>query len=117
MGLPDGWTIPKNLEVTDAIVEEFRIIHNTFKRIMAEYENEPMPKPTSAAQVRKWLEKITKADTCPDAPRYKACGNGWVTNQPRWILLRLLAAEGIDPWWGEFDEAKEAKENSDVSDN
>jgi hypothetical protein len=67
--------------------------------------------------VRKWLEKITNPDTCPDAPRYKGCGNGWATNQPRWILLRLLAVEGIDPWWGEFDEAKEAKENSDVSDN
>jgi site-specific DNA-cytosine methylase len=96
MGLPDGWTIPKNLEVTDALVEEFREKHDTFKRIMAEYENEPMPKPTSAAQVRKWLEKITNADTCPDAPRYKACGNGWATNQPRWILTRLLTAEEVE---------------------
>jgi hypothetical protein len=117
MGLPDGWTIPKNLEVTDALIEEFREKHDTFKRIMAEYENAPMPKPTSAAQVRKWLEKITNPDTCPDAPRYKGCGNGWAANQPRWILARMFAAEGIDPWWGEFDEAKEAKENSDVSDN
>lgn len=68
MGLPDGWTIPKNLEVTDELVEEFRIIHDNFKRIMAEYENEPTPKPTSANQVRKWLENITNPDTCPDAP-------------------------------------------------
>lgn len=96
MGLPDGWTIPKNLEVTDALVEEFREKHDTFKRIMAEYENEPMPKPTSAAQVRKWLEKIANPDTCPDAPRYKACGNGWATNQPRWILTRLLTTEGVE---------------------
>lgn len=96
MGLPDGWTIPKNLEVTDALVEEFCEKHDTFKRIMAEYENAPMPKPTSAAQVRKWIEKITNPDTCPDAPRYKGCGNGWATNQPRWILTRLLAVEGVE---------------------
>lgn len=25
-------------------------------------------------------------------------GNGWATNQPRWILCRLLAADGIDPF-------------------
>ena len=117
MGLPDGWTIPKNLEVTYALVEEFREKHDAFKRIIAEYENKPPPKPTSANQVRKWLEKITKEDTCPDAPRYKACGNGWATNQPRWILTRLLAAEGIDPWRGEFDEAKEANKKINVSDN
>jgi site-specific DNA-cytosine methylase len=96
MGLPDGWTIPKNLEVTDALVEEFREKHDTFKRIMAEYDGSPMPKPTSAAQVRKWLDKITKADTCPDAPRYKACGNGWAANQPRWILTRLLTEEEVE---------------------
>lgn len=41
---------------------------------------------------------IANPATCPDAPRYKACGNGWATNQPRWILLRVLAGEGIDPW-------------------
>lgn len=96
MGLPDGWTIPKNLEVTDALVEEFREKHDTFKRIMAEYDGAPAPKPTSAAQARKWLEKIVNPDTCPDAPRYKACGNGWATNQPRWILTRLLTAEGVE---------------------
>ena len=96
MVLPDGWTIPKNLEVTDALVEEFREKHDTFKRIMAEYDGSPMPKPTSATQARKWLEKITNPDTCPDAPRYKACGNGWATNQPRWILTRLLSLEGVE---------------------
>jgi hypothetical protein len=130
MGLPDGWTIPKNLEVTDALVEEFQRVHDTYGAIMYVYamasyershrEGEPPPnppKPKSAAWVRKWFEKITNPDTCPDTPRYKGCGNGWATNQPRWILLRLLATEGIDPWWGESDESKEAKENSDVSDN
>ena len=130
MGLPDGWTNPKNLEITDALVAEFQRVHDTYGAIMYEYamasykrshrEGEPPPKPPkpkSAAWVRKWLEKITNPDTCPDAPRYKGVGNGWATNQPRWILLRLLATEGIDPWWGEFDEAKEAKENSNVCGN
>jgi site-specific DNA-cytosine methylase len=117
MGLPDGWTIPSNLKITEELVEEFRKIHDNFNRIMAEYEGEAPPKPKTANQVRKWLEKIAHPDTCPDAPRYKGCGNGWATNQPRWILARMFAAEGIDPWWGEFDEAKEAKENSDVSGN
>jgi hypothetical protein len=114
MGLPDGWTIPKNLVVTDELVEEFRVIHDTFKRIMWEYsskediegdedENGDLPKatppkPTTSKQVRKWLEKITNPDICPDAPRYKGCGNGWATNQPRWILTRLLVADGIDPF-------------------
>jgi hypothetical protein len=130
MGLPDGWTIPSNLKITEELVEEFQRVHDTYGAIMYEYamasyershrEGEPPPnppKPKSAAWVRKWFEKITNPDTCPDTPRYKGCGNGWATNQPRWIFLRLLAVEGIDPWWGEFDEAREAKENSDVSDN
>ena len=105
MGLPDGWTIPafRHDEITDTLVSEFVEIHNTFNRIMAEYgakqsgepdsnlDNPPKPpKPKTANQVRKWLEKIANRETCPDAPRYKACGNGWATNQPRWILLRLI---------------------------
>lgn len=98
MGLPDGWTIPSNLDVTDELVEEFRKVHDTFNRIMAEYEGATPPKPKSLSQVRKWLERITNPSTCPDAPRYKGCGNGWATNQPRWILTRMLAADGIDPW-------------------
>ena len=92
MGLPDGWTIPSNLTITDELVEEFRQIHDTFNRIMAEYDGKPPPKPKSANQVRKWLEKIANPDTCPDSPRYKGCGNGWATNQPRWILTRLIKA-------------------------
>ena len=111
MGLPDGYTIPTGLEITDELVAEFQRIHDTFGSIMYEYalasyershrEGEPPPKPPkpkSASQVRTWLEKITDPSTCSDSPRYKACGNGWATNQPRWILLRLLAAEGIDPF-------------------
>lgn len=96
MGLTDGYTIPAGLEVTDELVAEFQRIHDTFGAIMAEYEHRPAPKPKSANQVRAWLEKITNPETCPDSPRYKACGNGWATNQPRWILMRLLAMEGVE---------------------
>jgi hypothetical protein len=102
MGLPSGYTIPRGLEVTDELVAEFQRIHDAFGAIMAEYEHKPAPKPKSANQVRAWLEKITDPANCPDSPRYKACGNGWATNQPRWILTRLLAlGEGIDPFTGE----------------
>ena len=101
---PDGYTIPRGLKVTDELVAEFQRIHDAFGAIMADYEHKPAPKPKSANQVRAWLEKITNPDTCPDSPRYKACGNGWATNQPRWILTRLLAiGEHIDPFTGEED--------------
>lgn len=98
MGLPDGWTIPafRKDEITDEMVEEFRQIFDTFGAIMASYDKKKKkkpPKPKTAKWVRKWLEKISCAETCPDAPRYKACGNGWATNQPRWILERILSGE------------------------
>lgn len=97
MGLPDGYTIPAGLDANDpALVAEFQRIHDTFGAIMAEYEHTKPPKPKTAAQVQKWLAKITDPATCPDSPRYKGCGNGWATNQPRWILTRLLNAEGIE---------------------
>ena len=97
MGLPDGYTIPAGLDANDpALVAEFQRIHDTFGAIMAEYEHAKPPKPKTAAQVQKWLAKITDPATCPDSPRYKGCGNGWATNQPRWILTRLLNAEGIE---------------------
>lgn len=99
-GLPDGWTIPAfgKGEITDGFVEEFMRVHDEYGAIMAKYEGKAPPKPKTAAQVRKWLERISDPATCPDAPRYKACGNGWATNQPRWLFLRMLAKEGIDPW-------------------
>ena len=119
MGLPDGYTIPRGLRITDELVAEFQRIHDAYGAIMADYAHakweregrkgrEPKPpKPKSAAWVRKWLEKISDPATCPDSPRYKACGNGWATNQPRWILTRLLAiGEHIDPFTGE--EARDA---------
>lgn len=100
MGLPDGWTLPVFApdEITDALVAEFVEIFDTFGSIMAGYAGKNPPKPKTSAWVRKWLERVANPATCPDAPRYKACGNGWATNQPRWILLRVLAKEGIDPW-------------------
>ncbi len=106
MGLPDGWTLPTFApdEITDALVAEFVEIFDTFGAVMAGYAGKPPPKPKTAAWVRTWLERIANPATCPDAPRYKACGNGWATNQPRWILLRVLAKEGIDPWNSEKGE-------------
>lgn len=100
MGLPDGWTLPafQPVEITDRLDDEFRRIHDTFGAVMAGYAGKPPPKPKTAAWVHKWLERIANPETCPDAPRYKACGNGWATNQPRWILLRLLHAENVNPW-------------------
>lgn len=100
MGLPDGWTLPAFApsEITDALVEEFRRIHDTFGAVMAAYAGRPAPRPKTAAWVRRWLERISDPATCPDAPRYKACGDGWATNQPRWIILRILFFERIDPW-------------------
>lgn len=100
IGLPDGWTLPAFApdEITDALVAEFVEIFDTFGAIMAGYAGKPPPKPKTAAWTRTWLERVANTATCPDAPRYKACGNGWAANQPRWILLRVLAKEGIDPW-------------------
>lgn len=96
MGLPDGWTLPAFApdEITDALVAEFVEISDTFGAVMAGYSGKKPPKPKTAAWVRKWLERVANPAICPDALRYKSCGNGWATNQPRWILLRVLAKEG-----------------------
>lgn len=99
MGLPDGYTIPTGLrrffdadgEPTPELVAEFQRIFDTFGAIMADYAHTKPPKPKSAKQVAEWLKKVSDPATCPDSPRYKGCGNGWATNQPRWILTRLLA--------------------------
>lgn len=106
MGLPDGYTIPTGLrhffdadgEPSPELVAEFQRTFDTFNAIMADYAHKKPPKPKSAKQVADWLKKISEAATCPDSPRYRGCGNGWATNQPRWILCRLLAADGVDPF-------------------
>ncbi len=104
MGLPDSYTIPTGLrrffdangEPAPELVAEFQRIFDTFGAIMADYAHTKPPKPKSAKQVADWLKKIANPATCPDSPRYKGCGNGWATNQPRWILTRLLNAEDIE---------------------
>ena len=106
MGLPDGYTIPTGLrrffdangEPAPELVAEFQSIFDTFGAIMADYAHTKPPKPKSAKQVADWLKKISDPEICPDSPRYKGDGNGWATNQPRWILCRMLAADGIDPF-------------------
>lgn len=116
-GLPDGYTIPTGLrrffdangEPSPELVAEFQRTFDTFGAIMYEYalasyershrEGEPPPKPPkpkSAKQVADWLKKIADPETCPDSPRYKGCGNGMATNQPRWIFTRMLSMEGIE---------------------
>ena len=85
-----GYTIPVGLRITDELVAEFQRIFDTFNAIMADYAHKKPPKPKSAKQVADWLKKVSDPATCPDSPRYKGCGNGWATNQPRWILMRLL---------------------------
>lgn len=103
MGLPDGWTIPMGLrryfgadgEPSPELVDEFVERFDTFNAIMAAYEHKAPPKGKSRKQVAEWLKKISCAETCPDSPRYKGCGNSWASNQPRWILTRLLAKEGM----------------------
>jgi len=104
MGLPDGYTIPTGLrrffdadgEPSPELVAEFQRTFDTFNAIMADYAHAKPPKPKSAKQVADWLKKISDPATCPDSPRYKGCGNGWATNQPRWILTRLLNEEGME---------------------
>lgn len=107
MGLPDDYCIPTGLrrffdadgEPAPALVAEFQRTFDTFNAIMADYAHKKPPKPKSAKQVADWLKKVSDPATCPDSPIYKGCGNGWATNQPRWILMRLLAiGEGLDPF-------------------
>lgn len=81
MGYPEGYTIPK-VEITNEVVEEFIQIHEDYDEIT---KGKPTKRKTPA-YIRKWLEKIANPETCPDSPRYKACGNGWAINCARWIL-------------------------------
>jgi site-specific DNA-cytosine methylase len=87
MGYPDGHTIPMGLQITDEVVEEFQDIFANFAAIM---EPDKPVKLKSGKQVRAWLEKVANPETCPDAPRYKCCGNGWAINSARWVL------QGVD---------------------
>ena len=97
-----GWTqvrfTPDQI-ADDALVEDFRRIHDAFAQMVAKPGTTPKPK--TAKFVRDWLTRISDPATCPDAPRYKACGNGWAANQPRWILFNLLALDNPD-WQEEW---------------
>ena len=93
-GLPDGWTtVDFRGHITDELVADFQRIHDFWARLNA--EEGKTPKPKTADWVRQWLERISTNP--PDAPRYKACGNGWAANEPRWILFNLL--HFLDPNW------------------
>lgn len=93
MGYPEGHTIPLFREITDELVEEFVQVFDGFAAAMGEDK-----KPATKAQVLKWLMKISNPETCPDAPRYKACGNGWAINCARWVL------QGVDRYLRKQDE-------------
>ena len=93
-GLPDGWTtVGFRGHITDELIADFQRIHDFWARLNA--EEGKTPKPKTADWVRQWLERISTNP--PDAPRYKACGNGWAANEPRWILFNLL--HFLDPNW------------------
>ncbi len=87
MGYPDNYTIPTGLQITDALVEEFQDIFENFATITE--PNKPA-KRKSSKQIRAWLEKIANPESCPDAPRYKVCGNGWAINCAQFVV------QGID---------------------
>ena len=55
--------------------------------------DKPAVKRRSRKTIRAWLEKISNPKTCPDAPRYKACGNSFTVNCIRWIGLSIQAVE------------------------
>lgn len=95
MGLPDGWTIPSNLKITDELIDEFVEIFKEYQDIMG-YYNMNTKKPKSKAQVKAWLNKIVDPDSCPKGARIKSLGNGMVTNQIRWIVIRLLQSLGVN---------------------
>ena len=102
MGLPDGWTrvtfTPAQI-ADPALVAYFRRVHDDWQKMIA--EDGKTPKPKTEAFVRDWLAKISDPATCPDAPRFKVCGNGMCANQVRWILLNLLHSEKMNPWYEE----------------
>ena len=52
-----------------------------------------LPKRRSRKVVRAWLLQISNPKTCPDGPRYKACGNSFGCNVVRWIGLGIQAVE------------------------
>ena len=95
-----GWTqvrFTKEQIADPDLIAYFRRVHDDWQKMIA--EDGKTPKPKTEAFVRDWLAKISDPATCPDAPRFKVCGNGMCANQVRWILLNLLHSEKINPWY------------------
>ena len=90
MGFPDGYTIPKGLNVTDELVEQFIEIFATWAAMTSSTGDARRKSPK---QVRAWLEKIRDPQTCPDSSRYKCCGNSFGVNCVRWLGLRIDATD------------------------
>ena len=85
MGLPDGYTTVHFTEedLTDELVDEMIQVKANWDSINGKNSN-----PKTRDQMRKWLIQISTNP--PDSPRFKACGNGWACNQPRWIMFNIL---------------------------
>ena len=92
MGFPDGHTIPVFAEITDELVKRFIEIFYHWNCIEAKDPSKVRRK--SANQVRAWLERVGNPGKCPDAPRYKACGNSMAVNCMRWIGTRINKMNG-----------------------
>lgn len=111
MGLPDGYTTVHFTEemLTDELLDEFIEVKFNWDTINytpkfkedeetgEKKETSTPPSRKSRAAIKNWLLKISAEP--PDAPRYKACGNGWAANQPRWIVMNLLNTQY--PGWDE----------------
>ena len=91
MGFPDGYTVPEFSEITDEIVNEF--VEIFYKWDCINSKNSEKIKWKSKSQVRKWLEKISASATCPDAFRYKVCGNSMCVNCMEWLGFRVAEVE------------------------
>ena len=91
MGFPDGHTVPSFAmsDLNDDLVEYFWRVHS----VWATLNN--VRKPKTPKQIRAWLLRICNAATCPDAPRYKACGNSMCVNVMMWLGCRLLMVESL----------------------
>jgi DNA (cytosine-5)-methyltransferase 1 len=87
-GLPDGYTVVHFTDemLTEELVDEFIAIKLNWDTITAKANTAVKPK--SRNSMRSWLKGISEEP--PDSPRFKACGNGWACNQPRWIVMNLL---------------------------
>ena len=87
MGLPDDYTCVHFTEemIDDKMLDDFIAIRLKWDTMNAKANQAVKPK--TRAQMKSWLLGISTNH--PDSPRYKACGNGWACNQPRWIVMNI----------------------------